>query len=290
MSIVQDNFEHASHVTLSSVKLLNRIVMAVPGNSTYLSTEEHQVATFGIASDPLVHFVIVLSALVHDVGHPGLSNDELVASNHKLSREYGLWSVAELHSIDLALKTLDKYEELQKHIYRTPQERDRFHELLRRSVLATDMMASDSVWRWHNGFGANMSDNVDATAFLDLKASIALEQIIQASDVAHTMQHWHVYCKWNEKLFLERYAAFHRGDSLEDPGQNWYEGELSFFDKYVVPLASRLREYGIYGASSEEYYGFAIENRREWEMKGRVVVASLIRRAKQQFCDDTSEM
>jgi hypothetical protein len=260
--------------------------MAVPGNSTHLSDEEHHAATFGIASDPLMHFVIVLSALVHDVGHPGLTNDELVTSNHTLSREYGLRSIAELHSIHLALKTLDKYPELQRHIYNTPQECARFHELLRRSVLATDIMDSDSAWRWSKGFGANVSDDVDSNDVLDRKASIALEQIIQASDVAHTMQHWHVYCKWNEKLFMERYAAFQSGDSLDDPCKNWYDGELSFFDKYVVPLASRLREYGIYGASSEEYYGFAIENRREWEMKGRDVVASLIRRAKQQYCDD----
>ena len=32
----------------------------------------------------------------------------------------------------------------------------------------------------------------------DLRATIVIEHIIQASDVSHTMQHWHVYQKWNK--------------------------------------------------------------------------------------------
>ena len=35
------------------------------------------------------------------------------------------------------------------------------------------------------------------------KATIVIEHIIQASDISHTMQHWHVYRKWNQKLFDE---------------------------------------------------------------------------------------
>ena len=33
------------------------------------------------------------------------------------------------------------------------------------------------------------------------KATIVIEHLIQASDISHTMQHWHVYAKWNENLF-----------------------------------------------------------------------------------------
>ena len=32
-----------------------------------------------------------------------------------------------------------------------------------------------------------------------LKATIVLEHIIQVADVSHTMQHWNVYKKWNER-------------------------------------------------------------------------------------------
>lgn len=35
--------------------------------------------------------------------------------------------------------------------------------------------------------------------------------IIQASDVSHTMQHWHVYQKWNKALFREMSRAYREG-------------------------------------------------------------------------------
>lgn len=42
------------------------------------------------------------------------------------------------------------------------------------------------------------------------KATIVIEHIIQASDISHTMAHWHVYRKWNQNLFEEvSLSCFH---------------------------------------------------------------------------------
>ena len=43
------------------------------------------------------------------------------------------------------------------------------------------------------------------------------------------MQHWHVYCKWNKRLFVEMYQAWLDGRSTTNPADNWYKGELGFF-------------------------------------------------------------
>ena len=43
------------------------------------------------------------------------------------------------------------------------------------------------------------------------KATIILEHLIQASDISHTMQHWHIYRKWNEMFFQENLLAYHEG-------------------------------------------------------------------------------
>lgn len=51
-----------------------------------------------------------------------------------------------------------------------------------------------------------------------------IEHIIQASDVSHTMQHWHIYKKWNERLFQEMYQAYCEGRMEKDPSQGWYKG------------------------------------------------------------------
>ena len=102
---------------------------------------------------------------------------------------------------------------------------------------------------------------------------ITIEYLMQASDVAHTMQHWQIYTLWNEKFFQECYKAFQEGRSDLDPTEGWYDGELAFFDLYVIPLAKRLRECGIFGVCSDEYLNYAVSNREEWSRRGKEMVS-----------------
>lgn len=70
--------EHASHVAMSVGKLMSRIVAPdLPIEGTRGSSEkqlqftyESQLHdhTYGITSDPLTHFAVVFSALIHDAG------------------------------------------------------------------------------------------------------------------------------------------------------------------------------------------------------------------------------
>jgi len=111
---------------------------------------------------------------------------------------------------------------------------------------------------------------------INRKATIVIEHLIQASDVSHTMQHWHVYQKWNARLFEEIYTAYRLGRTDNNPSEGWYMGEISFFDHYIIPLARKLKECGVFGVSSDEYLNYATENRREWEAKGFDIVNSLV--------------
>lgn len=52
-----------------------------------------------------------------------------------------------------------------------------------------------------------------------------------------------------------------------------YEGELGFFDNYIIPLAKKLKECGVFGVSSAEYLTYAQANREEWKKKGQSVLA-----------------
>lgn len=61
-----------------------------------------------------------------------------------------------------------------------------------------------------------------------------------------------------------------RGD--KDPSEAWYRGELGFFDFYIIPLAKKLQDCGVFGVSSDEYLNYAVANRREWEIKGKKIV------------------
>jgi hypothetical protein len=97
--------------------------------------------------------------------------------------------------------------------------------------------------RWENAFQMySTPNNARQSAPLDdvnRKATIVMEHLIQASDVSHTMQHWYIYQKWNEWLFAEMIVAYQNGRVDKDPAENWYQGELGFFDNYIIPLAKK---------------------------------------------------
>ena len=277
------NLGHASHVAMSASKLMNRIAVL-----DYADINGVHNSTFGISSDPLVHFAVVFSALIHDVDHPGLTNAQLVQARADVALRYKGKSVAEQNSITVAWTILlePRYENLRQAIFPTASEKARFRLLVVTMVMATDIINAELQLlrknRWEKAFRGNPT-SVNVEEDRNRKATIVVEHIIQASDVAHTMQHWHVFCRWNEKLFNEKYRAYLSGHEEEDPSERWYENEIGFFDNYVIPLANNLAECGAFGVSSDEYLGFALENRLEWEMKGREVVRAMHARALERW-------
>ena len=54
------------------------------------------------------------------------------------------------------------------------------------------------------------------------------------------------------------------------------EGELKFFDNYIIPLAQKLKDCNIFGVSSDECLNYAIRNRAEWQDRGRSIVAEYV--------------
>jgi hypothetical protein len=53
---------------------------------------------------------------------------------------------------------------------------------------------------------------------------------------------------------------------------------MGFYDFYILPLAKKLKECGVFGVSSDEYLNYALENRREWQLKGEEIVAGYVRK------------
>ena len=82
---------------------------------------------------------------------------------------------------------------------------------------------------FQNGLNGSGSILMLTDEDIDRRATVVIEHIIQASDVSHTMQHWHIYKKWNGRLFEEMYAAYEAGRLEKDPSDGWYKGELWFF-------------------------------------------------------------
>lgn len=321
-----DYYAESSHVLLSVAKLMSRIV--APDAVYEEQTEEGRIQlllhdhTYGITSDPLTQFAALFAALIHDgkfvldvrpkvyfifklssqqfflfhfmlVDHPGVTNAQLVKENSPVSHAYNGKSVLEQNSIDIAWTLLneDTFSALRNAICETQAEMIRFRQLVVNAVMATDVLDKDLKWlrnqRWERAF-AETAVYPASRDTVNRKATIVIEHLIQASDVAHTMQHWHIYRKWNGNLFEEMYNAYRAGRAEKSPALYWYEGELGFFDFYILPLAKKLRDCGVFGVSSDEYLGYAEKNREEWELRGRQVVESMVDKLRQKYPEEPS--
>ena len=232
------NFEHASHVTMSVVKLLSRIV--APDDDLEVDETEFRDErslmkslaskmhdhTYGITSDPLTQFAVVLSGLIHDVDHVGVPNAQLVKEETDIAKKYQGKSVAEQNSVDLAWDLLlsDDYTELRRAICGNAVDWARFRQLVVNSVMATDIVDKELKElrnaRWDKAFKGEFMEE-DPVTDRNRKATIVIEHLIQASDISHTMQHWHIYRKWNERLFFELYRAYKEGRADKDPSEFW---------------------------------------------------------------------
>ena len=175
--------------------------------------------TYGITSDPLTQLAVVLSALIHDVDHRGVPNNILIQEEPEMAAKYRNKSVAEQNSVDIAWAIFmdDSFKDLRETICPEIAEQRRLRQIIVSSVLATDIfdpeLSALRKSRWNKAFqqpkesditpfGRRSSFNVvaamnkNAQHEINRKATIVIEHLIQASDVAHTMQHWHIYQKW----------------------------------------------------------------------------------------------
>jgi class 3 adenylate cyclase len=191
------NFEHASHVIMSSVKLLKRIV--TPEGIDYSHDDVEQIAadmhthTFGITSDPLAQFAITFAALIHDVDHMGVPNFQVAKEAPGIGEKYKHQSIAEQNSIDIAWQLLmePKYKALQGFIFQNEKELKRFRQYLVNMVCATDIFNTDMKairnQRWDKAFSAveyagtpslhSGSSQAEADEAMSLKATIVLEHV-----------------------------------------------------------------------------------------------------------------
>jgi hypothetical protein len=253
---------------------------------------KENTAIHGITSDPITQFACTLAALIHDVDHPGVPNAQLVKEHAETAVHYKNKSVAEQNSVDLAWELLmePQYSELRSCIYTTSDEFTRFRQLLVNSVMATDIADKElgglRKKRWEKAFSSSSADLADEVTIREdrnRKATIVIEHLIQASDVSHTMQHWHVYLKWNDRLFQEMYKGYKDGRAESDPSKGWYKGEMGFFDFYLIPLAKKLQECQVFGSASDEYLNYAQANRKEWEVKGKEIVEKYLQNYENEY-------
>ena len=248
-----NNVQHASNVVASLKKLL-------------ASAKEKEL-------DPLTEFALVLSALVHDVDHPGVSNDQLFAENDALAKIYTS-SQAERNSLDVFWEIFgqENFHKLRRTVYQTAEEFEHFRQVMVQSILATDVTDKTLQQRRINRWKSYLASGSNATP--EQRKTCMVEMLMQACDISHATQPWGVYQKFNSKLYGERTAAFRNGRGNKHPKDYWFEGELAYFNDVVIPVATCLSQQDSFEKPGKAMLHNAKENLREWRESGKEVVSS----------------
>jgi len=294
------SFAHASHVVMSSIKYMNRIVapndLDIEEDESHIKTKAAAALhdhTYGITSDPLTQFACVLSALIHDVDHPGVPNGQLIKEDPAMANTYKQRSVAEQNSFDIAWKLLmeSKFDSLRAYICGDNEGLVRLRQLVINGVMATDLgdkeLKTLRNGRWYKAFQQSEQEAAPSPESnvedVNRKATIVIEHLIQAADVSHTMQHWDIYREWNSKLFSEMYLAYRQGRSDTNPAEGWYQGEIGFFDFYIIPLSQKLNDCGVFGVTSDENLNYAKLNRELWVSLGKAATEEMLERCEKEY-------
>eukprot|EP00550_Attheya_septentrionalis_P002544 CAMPEP_0198286510 /NCGR_PEP_ID=MMETSP1449-20131203/5583_1 /TAXON_ID=420275 /ORGANISM="Attheya septentrionalis, Strain CCMP2084" /LENGTH=778 /DNA_ID=CAMNT_0043984279 /DNA_START=20 /DNA_END=2356 /DNA_ORIENTATION=+ len=112
------------------------------------------------------------------------------------------------------------------------------------------------------------NEKFDADEPDELKASVVLEQLLKAADVAANMQGWENMKIWSSRLFDEQWLSFQeaRGD---DPSSTWFESQITFYESYCLPLARRLRDCKAFDHRIGSIYVKCLEeNKKRWLEEG----------------------
>lgn len=298
------SFEHAAHVLLSMNILIDMIVAehqrkarqsdpSFPQRENMQcneSSEKENVLSV-IGQNKRIHFALVFAALIHDIDHRGVSNQQLIEEKHDLTQKYSE-SIAERNSLSIAFSLLKKdcFVNLRKGIARTSYEMEVFEATVADIVLGTDIASQDRRNQdddeWSCAFGdhdkhctigkstgivnecscSNMNDKTS------LRVKAALKMLIKAADIAPNMQEWRIFTRWSHNLFVEENKAYVCGrvvSGTRNPAENWYDNQLAFFDFYVIPLAQRMKDSGLFGDKGDIFLINVRRNHRRWFSEGK---------------------
>jgi hypothetical protein len=123
----------------------------------------------------------------------------------------------------------------------------------------------------------------------ELKATVVMETIMMAADVAHNLQGWDHMVKWSDRLYMELRKA-HAAGRGGDPQGNWFENQIGFLDFYLLPMARRLEDTKVFGeATGWAFANIVTANRDRWMADGFAVATNVISQGAERYPDDCTK-
>ncbi|XP_054835625.1 cAMP-specific 3',5'-cyclic phosphodiesterase 4C isoform X2 [Eublepharis macularius] len=158
----------------------------------------------------------IFAAAIHDVDHPGVSNQFLISTNSELALMYNDASVLENHHLAVGFKLL---QEENCDIFQNLSKKQR--QLLRKMaidmVLATDMSK-------HMNLLADLKTMVETKKVTSLGVLLldnysdriqVLQNIVHCADLSNPTKPLELYRQWTDRIMVE---FFHQGDREREKG------------------------------------------------------------------------
>ena len=109
-----------------------------------------------------------------------------------------------------------------------------------------------------------------------LRESVIMETILKAADVGHNLQGFDQMAMWSNRLFLELRRAYVQGRG-ESPQNGWFRNQIGFLEAYLLPLARKLDDTGVFGDKRGAIFADIVEeNRERWTREGMSLTARVI--------------
>ena len=194
-------------------------------------------------------FALFLAALVHDIGHPGLSNAYQVHAETPLALRYNDISVLEHHHCALAF---EMFQDSKSNIFLdlSPELRKSVRKSIINLVLSTDMMTHFTLHEELNDCVAHYFcplptiDQMEAVDLPEKDRMTILRSILHAADISNPAKIWSTSKKWSDLVVEEFFAQGdleklnHLPVSTNMDRNNSHQDEisLSFSDFIVAPF------------------------------------------------------
>ncbi|XP_069505364.1 3',5'-cyclic-AMP phosphodiesterase 4C isoform X6 [Ambystoma mexicanum] len=187
----------------------------------------------------------IFASAIHDVDHPGVSNQFLINTNSELALMYNDASVLENHHLAVGFKLLQE-ENCDIFQNLTKKQRQSLRKMVIDMVLATDMSK-------HMNLLADLKTMVETKKVTSLGVLLldnysdriqVLQNMVHCADLSNPTKPLELYRQWTDRIMVE---FFHQGDREREKGMeispmcdkhnaSVEKSQVGFIDYIVHPL------------------------------------------------------
>lgn len=185
---------------------------------------------------PTIVFGILISALSHDIDHPGNTNSYEINSFSKLAKLYNDNSVLENHHCTLTFQLLEHTNLL--NCFKGDDFRE-FRKTIIQCILGTDMAK-------HNDFTINLNSfDFNKEHYNDNEQYFIASSILHYADLSNCIKDFEANYEWSKRISLEFYKQSIKEELEGLPSLSFMKihdkvtmclNEISFISKISIPM------------------------------------------------------